>query len=447
VKLHRLVLAAAMTALFMGPAQANSLIELGANFVPVAISNDGSVISGNDRATLQPFTWTELDGIEFIGGKEAMDISGDGQIVAGNVTDNTFETAGSWNELDDWTLLGPVPGGASCDAFLSSSWGTNLDGSVVVGLGWVDGCKAHAIRWEESTGVVDLGSTVPDRSSRANDVSDDGSVTVGWQDASNGTRQGAYWTEGAFAATQTLLVTAGNAPVGEAFRANTDGSIIVGGPIFGSGHAYRYMAGGSAESIGGLSGFQWTSRALSTSEDGSVVVGFSGFGFDRAGFIWIEGEGMMNLQDYLIGEGFEIPAGWNIAAASDITPDGNVIVGYAIDESFNFQGFRVELLDVANAEVGEPQTSELRLDTSPNPFRSSTTIRYTIPTEDDVTLTVFDAKGRKVRSLFSGTVAAGQHAVDWDGHDQEDRQVSPGVYFLRASGLHDQMTTRITLLR
>ena len=59
---------------------------------------------------------------------------------------------------------------------------TSADGKVVVGLAW-NGCNfARAFRWEESTGMVDLGSTVAGRSSRANGVSGDGRVVVGWQE-------------------------------------------------------------------------------------------------------------------------------------------------------------------------------------------------------------------------------------------------------------------------
>ena len=54
---------------------------------------------------------------------------------------------------------------------------------------------AHAFRWEESTGMVDLGSTNAGESSRANNVSGDGRVVVGWQEHATGFRQGAKWIE------------------------------------------------------------------------------------------------------------------------------------------------------------------------------------------------------------------------------------------------------------
>ena len=53
---------------------------------------------------------------------------------------------------------------------LSSTYGAGADGRVVVGLGW-DGCSvARAFRWEESTGMVNLGS-LTGGSTRANGVS------------------------------------------------------------------------------------------------------------------------------------------------------------------------------------------------------------------------------------------------------------------------------------
>ena len=50
-----------------------------------------------------------------------------------------------------------VPNAVPCDALLSSASARSADGKVIVGLAW-NGCNfARAFRWEESTGMVDLG--------------------------------------------------------------------------------------------------------------------------------------------------------------------------------------------------------------------------------------------------------------------------------------------------
>jgi hypothetical protein len=68
---------------------------------------------------------------------------------------------------------------------------------------------------------------------------------------------------------------------------------------------------------------------------------------------------------------------------------------------------------------------------SPNPFRSTAVIRYGLPRDAAVTLVVYDATGRHIRTLVHGLASAGTHAVTWSGTDDCGRRVSAGTYFLR----------------
>jgi probable HAF family extracellular repeat protein len=89
-------------------------------------------------------------------------VSRDGRTIVGDAFDaNGKETAAIWLGGGEWRLLGSFhPNALPCDFLLSASFGASDDGRIIVGLGW-DGCRfARAFRWEESTGMVDLGSTV-----------------------------------------------------------------------------------------------------------------------------------------------------------------------------------------------------------------------------------------------------------------------------------------------
>jgi len=68
---------------------------------------------------------------------------------------------------------------------------------------------------------------------------------------------------------------------------------------------------------------------------------------------------------------------------------------------------------------------------APNPFRGETSIRFGLPAAGSHTLVVYDVSGRRVRSLSSGPLEAGPHAVRWDGRNDEGRLVPSGVYFCR----------------
>lgn len=77
----------------------------------------------------------------------------------------------------------------------------------------------------------------------------------------------------------------------------------------------------------------------------------------------------------------------------------------------------------------------------PNPFNPSTTIEFAVPSGGPVMLSIFDARGRRVRVLADEPMPAGRHAVAWDGRDGAGRRVSSGVYYCRleAGGRSDTM--------
>jgi len=51
-----------------------------------------------------------------------------------------------------------------------------------------------------------------------------------------------------------------------------------------------------------------------------------------------------------------------------------------------------------------------------------------------VRLEVFEAAGRRVRRLISGSLEAGRHEVRWDGRDGSGSVLPTGIYFVRLSG-------------
>jgi Secretion system C-terminal sorting domain len=61
----------------------------------------------------------------------------------------------------------------------------------------------------------------------------------------------------------------------------------------------------------------------------------------------------------------------------------------------------------------------------PNPFNPSTTIKFAIPKDGNVSLKVFDVTGRQVAVLVNGlNLRAGTMSYDFDGSD-----LSSGIYF------------------
>ena len=70
----------------------------------------------------------------------------------------------------------------------------------------------------------------------------------------------------------------------------------------------------------------------------------------------------------------------------------------------------------------------------PSPFNPETWIPYRLGEDGDVTLTVYDANGRAVRTFAIGYQDAGEYvsrdkAVHWDGRNNIGEPVAAGVYF------------------
>ncbi len=85
---------------------------------------------------------------------------------------------------------------------------------------------------------------------------------------------------------------------------------------------------------------------------------------------------------------------------------------------------------------------ELRGNT-PNPFEDATTIAYTLSEEQAVTLTVYDALGRRLRTLVDARKQAGLHQVRWEGTDRYGTPVGNGVYFIRMRAGQTQQTQKV----
>lgn len=83
----------------------------------------------------------------------------------------------------------------------------------------------------------------------------------------------------------------------------------------------------------------------------------------------------------------------------------------------------------------------------PNPFNPSTTLTFTLDRPMAVSLEVLDVRGRLVRQLRSGVLAAGDHAVRWDGRDDAGATVAGGVYLARLAGEGGSALTKLMLVK
>jgi DNA-binding beta-propeller fold protein YncE/lysophospholipase L1-like esterase len=87
--------------------------------------------------------------------------------------------------------------------------------------------------------------------------------------------------------------------------------------------------------------------------------------------------------------------------------------------------------------------TEYRLEQNyPNPFNPSTTIRFALPQQSTVRLTVYNMLGQEVMTLANGTMAAGVHTMMFDA-----RSIASGMYIYRIIAGNFVMTKTMMLIK
>jgi uncharacterized membrane protein len=437
----------------------------------LSVSDDGSVVAGNlANGTFGPFRWTQatglvpLGGVTYGGGAGMAATSADGTVIAATIgsVDSVHNTQGRWTQATGWQELMPPlpPDGGSVDDDYGSVWGLSGDGTTVVGLYWRAGIgnRAHASKWTQATGVVDLGGTTTGQASRANGVNHDGSVITGWVETPTGPWRPAAWVNG----TTVLLTNYSDLTLegaGEGRAVSRDGNTIVGfsrdpvsdqraaamwtrtGGVFGPTQILGWIDGSEP-------GGQGYSICSGVSNDGSIAVGYASYygdPFDVAGFVWTQATGVIDVRQWLANQGVLVDPNFYIKGMGAITPDGTKLYGYGsmLTAPYTTRSFRITLPGLTGVE---PIATAPRLELSapsPNPSSATTRLELTLATASRAEVSVFDAAGRRVATLIEGDLEAGRRSVAWDGKDQNGHRVPAGLYFARLSTTEGTTSQRI----
>jgi len=83
----------------------------------------------------------------------------------------------------------------------------------------------------------------------------------------------------------------------------------------------------------------------------------------------------------------------------------------------------------------------------PNPFNGSTRIRYTLARSADVSITILNVRGQRVRTLVDRHQSAGRHIVSWDGRGEGGRDLASGIYLVVMRTDRQVFTRKVLLLQ
>lgn len=145
-------------------------------------------------------------------------------------------------------------------------------------------------------------------------------------------------------------------------------------------------------------------------------------------------DGSVTLQ----GSGMKRPSGEWCFEVTDIThatlnyDDASNVVTRACESGTVFS---------ADGKMGIPVAYALEQN-HPNPFNPMTTIKFSLPSDSNVVLRVFNVRGQEVQTLVSESMSAGSHEVTWDA-----RQHPSGVYFYRIEAPGFVETRKMIMLK
>jgi uncharacterized membrane protein len=406
------------------------------------VSNQGLVVGygewGGPYSIWTPETGAidTIDGIapgNGVGGRAMF--SADGNFLSGTNNGSQGPEPARYNRTNDtWTSLGNL--GFSLDGTAGAGYAISGDGTTVVGNAWADTTGGYAytdaIAWNQTEGIMDLGTLFLGRSTRANAVSSDGSVVVGWQDF-NGPWKSAVWRknpQGGYYPNEYILLDPQGNPsdefnqMGECSAVSANGVWVGGeGDFANNGNPWIWSEATGVIDLGTLlpDGRGYVSAI---NENGTVAVGrIKGGPWDpEIPFIWTVSGGIQNLNDYVNNTLGLTTGTFQIYSANCMSPSGQYIAGYGVNTAtFEYFAYRVSL-----SPLGVDENTQAEISVYPNPATDQLTIENT----GNALVLVTNPEGKTIAK----TTIIGNSTLDVSAY-------APGVYFLSVEA-HDTQTVK-----
>lgn len=420
----------------------NDIMYLGE--VITAVGNDGRVVRSTDSG--QSFADITLPGSPeadlgaIFAFNDIYNIVGDGGVFyrKSEVPDVKGYAAAVYDTATDtWTPFATL--GYDLQDNYSSCYGISEDGSYAAGIirdlhKPINMVEAYAGVWDSNGNVTKLPKMYEDQNlaTRANAVSFDGSVVVGWQDMF-GPWFGSVWRRGEDGNyTQSLMfekeedrnkdvdyindkLTSISMLLGFCQCVSNDGKWIGGnGAIESATQAPWIWNSEKGTIVIGERGY--TGCVADIANDGSMAIGWEGSG--QGAWIWTEELGKINLNTYAT-EHLHIDLGnFSIASVYDMSPNGRYVTGWGFQNG-NPRAYMLDLKPVTE-NIESAFAEQVKAAVYPNPV--STELHIDVPySEIDTEMTLTDMSGRTVmRHKLSGT-----------GNTISVETLPAGIYLLR----------------
>ena len=171
---------------------------------------------------------------------------------------------------------------------------------------------------------------------------------------------------------------------------------------------------------------------------------FSYFNFMESVIIKYNPEGALR---WIIGPGGSTVAE-EYSSAIDVDALGNVYVA-GRTEGNEWSFFKIwKYTQTGEDSLEIPQIEDYHLyQNFPNPFNVTTEIRYDLPMQKNVKLTIYNLIGQVIKVLVNETQDAGAYAYKWDGTDMRGEKVTSGIYLYRIEAGYWVLIKKMMLLQ
>jgi hypothetical protein len=238
---------------------------------------------------------------------------------------------------------------------------------------------------------------------------------------------------------------------GWSVQQTTDGGYIITGRTYSYGNGssdvwliktdsegnedWNQTFGGSSSDVG--------RSVQQTTDGGYIITGYTGsFPYYAVWLIKTDSNGNEEWNE-TFGSGNDWDEGHSVQQTTD---GGYIITGFT--SSYGNGLIDVWLIKTdsnGNLEtstiVGLPTNYTLSLP-YPNPFNPTTTIEFSIPQTEFVTVKVYNIVGNEITTLINEELSTGNHSIQWDGSHQPS-----GVYFVKIESNGFVQTRKMVLLK
>ncbi|MBN2102790.1 carboxypeptidase regulatory-like domain-containing protein [bacterium] len=102
--------------------------------------------------------------------------------------------------------------------------------------------------------------------------------------------------------------------------------------------------------------------------------------------------------------------------------------------------------DISSDKTALPRSIQL-IGNCPNPFNPQTSIRFALPKQMHIRLTIYNALGQEIMQITDENFKAGEHQLLWTGEDRNGNLMPSGLYFYRLQAGSQIQTCKMILMR